>query len=91
GSRADWLGSLLLTGGLVSAVFALTRSNALGWTSGTVIALLVTGAVLVIAFLYWQTRAKHPLLDISMAKKPGFAGTAVVSVAHMATLMAAAT
>ncbi|WP_186777836.1 MFS transporter [Streptomyces salinarius] len=91
GRRADWFGSLLLTGGLVSAVFALTRSHALGWTSGTVISLLVTGVVLVIAFLYWQTRAKHPLLDISMAKKPGFTGTAVVSVAHMATLMASAT
>ncbi|MEV0095161.1 MFS transporter [Streptomyces sp. NPDC050738] len=89
--RADLLGSLLLTGGLVAGVFALTRSNALGWASGTVLSLLITGVVLVIAFLVWQTRAEHPLLDISMAKKPGFTGTAVVSVAHMATLMAAAT
>lgn len=89
--RADWLGSLLLTGGLVAAVFALTRSHALGWTSGTVIALIVGGGVLLTAFLFWQTRAKNPLFDISMAKKPGFTGTAVVSIAHMATLMASAT
>ncbi|MGW6204320.1 MFS transporter [Streptomyces sp. NPDC055089] len=91
GQRADWPGSLLLTGGLVAGVFALTRSQALGWTSGTVVSLIVTGVVLVAAFLFWQTRAEHPLFDISMAKKPGFTGTAVVSVAHMATLMAAAT
>jgi EmrB/QacA subfamily drug resistance transporter len=89
GRRADWLGSVLLTGGLVAGVFALTRSNALGWSSTTVIGLLVTAGVLVILFLFWQVRAKHPLLDIAMTKKPGFAGTAIISVAHMATLMAA--
>ncbi|WP_327351074.1 MFS transporter [Streptomyces sp. NBC_01304] len=89
--RADWSGSLLLTGGLVAGVFALTRSHALGWTSGTVLTLIVTAVVLLIAFLVRQTRARHPLFDLSMAKKPGFAGTAIVSVAHMATLMAAAT
>ncbi|MEV7616026.1 MFS transporter [Streptomyces sp. NPDC089799] len=89
--RADWLGSLLLTGGLVAAVFAMTRSHALGWTSGTVITLIVAGVLLLAAFLFWQTRASHPLFDISMAKKPGFTGTAIVSAAHMATLMASST
>ncbi|MEV7401934.1 MFS transporter [Streptomyces sp. NPDC091267] len=89
--RADWLGSLLLTGGLVAGVLALTRSHALGWTSPTVISLLVGAVVLVIGFLCWQTRVKHPLFDISMVRKPGFTGTAIASVAHMATLMAAAT
>ncbi|MFF8269495.1 MFS transporter [Streptomyces sp. NPDC016562] len=87
--RADLLGSVLLTGGLVAGVFALTRSNALGWTSGTVIGLLVAAVILLIAFLAWQVKAKHPLFDLGMAKKPGFSGTAIVSVAHMATLMAA--
>jgi len=89
--RADWPGSLLLTGGLVAGVFALTRSHALGWTSGTVISLFLIAVVSLTVFLVRQTRAQHPLFDISMAKKPGFTGTAVVSVAHMATLMAAAT
>ncbi|MER7921411.1 MULTISPECIES: MFS transporter [unclassified Streptomyces] len=92
GRRADGLGSLLLTGGLVAGVFAVTRSSALGWTSSSVIALLVTAAALLSGFLAWQVRgAKHPLLDIAMARKPGFAGTAIVSVGHMATLMAATT
>jgi EmrB/QacA subfamily drug resistance transporter len=87
--RADWVGAFLLTGGLVAGVFALTRGNSLGWDSGQVIALIATAVVAIVAFLIWQTRAKHPLFDIAMAKKPGFTGTAIVSVAHMATLMAA--
>ncbi|MFC1437419.1 MFS transporter [Streptacidiphilus sp. N1-10] len=53
GHRADWPGSLLLTSGLVAGVFALTRSHALGWTSGTVISLTVTAVVLLLAFLAW--------------------------------------
>jgi EmrB/QacA subfamily drug resistance transporter len=87
--RADWPGSLLLTGGLVAGVFALTQGNSLGWSSATVIALIVGAVLLLITFLAWQLRARHPLFDIAMARKPGFAGTAIISVAHMATLMAA--
>ncbi|MEU4244409.1 MFS transporter [Actinoplanes sp. NPDC026619] len=87
--RADWLGATLLTGGLVAGVFGLTRGNSLGWQSAQVVALIGGAVVLLIAFLAWQVRARHPLFDIAMAKKPGFTGTAIVSVAHMATLMAA--
>lgn len=89
--RADWPGSLLLTGGLVAVVFALTRSHALGWTSTTVLSLMAGGLALLVAFLVRQTRISYPLCDLAMARRPGFTGTAVVSVAHMATLMASAT
>jgi EmrB/QacA subfamily drug resistance transporter len=89
GRRADWLGSVLLTGGLVAGVLALTRGNVLGWSSVAVLGLIAAAVVLLIAFVAWQFKAPHPLFDVKMAKKPGFSGTAIVSVAHMATLMAA--
>lgn len=89
GGRTDWLGSLLLVGGLTSGVFALTRGNALGWTSATVLSLVAGSVVLLVAFGVRQTIASYPLLRLSMVRKPGFAGTAIVSVAHMGTLIAA--
>ncbi|HVK21791.1 MAG TPA: MFS transporter [Actinokineospora sp.] len=89
GRRVDWLGSALLTGGLVAGVFALTRGNSLGWTSLTTLTLAVAAVGLVVGFVLWERRAPHPLFDIGMVSKPGFTGTAIVSVAHMATMMAA--
>jgi EmrB/QacA subfamily drug resistance transporter len=87
--RTDWLGSLLLTGGLVAGVYCMTRGNALGWGSATIVTLAALAIALLVLFMVWQFRATHPLFDVSMMKKSGFAGTAIVSVAHMATLMAA--
>jgi EmrB/QacA subfamily drug resistance transporter len=87
--RADWPGSALLTGGLVAGVCCLTRGEALGWSSGPVLGLAGAAVAALVLFGWWQSRAAHPLLDLSMLRRPGFAGTAVVSVGHMATLMAA--
>lgn len=89
GRRIDWVGSLLLIGALTAGVFALTRGNVLGWTSAPV-SMLAGGALVgLIAFAAWEIRTPHPLLNLSMVRKPGFAGTAIVSVAYMGTLMAA--
>lgn len=87
--RTDWLGSVLLSGGLVAGVLGLTRGNSLGWTSATIALLAGTSVVLLTLFMLWQFRAAHPLFDVSMLRKPGFAGISVVALAHMATLMAA--
>ncbi|MFB7715838.1 MFS transporter [Nocardia sp. NPDC056100] len=87
--RTDWLGSVLLSGGLLSGVLGLTRGNALGWTSGTIIALGIASVLLLTLFMAWQFRSPHALFDVSMLRKPGFAGIAIIAVAHMATLMAA--
>jgi EmrB/QacA subfamily drug resistance transporter len=89
GRRADWPGSILLTAGLVAGTFCLIRGNSLGWSSDGFIGLAALAVALLVAFMAWQFRTAHPLFDVSMMRKAGFAGTAIVSVAHMATLMAA--
>ncbi|WP_328404708.1 hypothetical protein [Nocardia sp. NBC_00403] len=73
-------GSLLLTGGLVAGVYCLTRGNALGWGSTTTVTLAALAIALLVFFMVWQFRTTHPLFDVSMMKKSGFAGAAIVSI-----------
>jgi len=59
--NADW-GGMLLLGSSVSMIYAgLDQGNRLDWlASGTVVALLVGGAVLFLGFLINETLAKEP-------------------------------
>jgi EmrB/QacA subfamily drug resistance transporter len=58
----DVPGALLVTGGLMSLVYALVRGNDLGWGSGQTVGTLVLAAVLLFAFVVVQRRAEAPLL-----------------------------
>ncbi|MEV0104450.1 MFS transporter, partial [Nocardia sp. NPDC050789] len=79
GRQIDWIGSMLLIGALTAGVFALTRGDALGWSSVTVVALAGISIAGLVMFAWWEIRAPHPLLNLSMVRMPGFAGTAIVS------------
>ncbi|KAI0077783.1 MFS general substrate transporter [Panus rudis PR-1116 ss-1] len=54
--RLDWIGALLVTAGLVFIVFVLSDGSIAenGWATSYIIALLVLGVLLVVAFLAWQ-------------------------------------
>ncbi|KAA8888575.1 MFS transporter [Nocardia colli] len=65
--RTDWLGSLLLTGGLVAGVYCMTRGNALGWGSATSVTLAALAIALLVLFMVWQFRTAHPLFDAEEA------------------------
>ncbi|KAH6911804.1 efflux protein [Coprinopsis sp. MPI-PUGE-AT-0042] len=54
--RIDWLGTALVTAGLVLIVFVLGQGELAPqkWKTPYIIALLILGVILVAAFLYWQ-------------------------------------
>ncbi|TEB31658.1 MFS general substrate transporter [Coprinellus micaceus] len=54
--RIDWLGSFLVTAGLVLIVFVLSQGEIAPqrWRTNYIIALLVIGVFLIIVFCYWQ-------------------------------------
>ena len=58
----DIPGAVLVTGGLISLVFALVKGNEYGWASGRTIGTLALSAVLLAAFAVVQTRAAEPLV-----------------------------
>ena len=62
----DIPGAVLVTGGLVTLVYAITQANHFGWGSPTTIGLFVASAVILGGFLLWEARAKDPLMPFSI-------------------------
>jgi EmrB/QacA subfamily drug resistance transporter len=78
-SRLDLRGALLVSGGLLGIVLGLVRGNASGWTSSSVLASFIVGAVLLVAFIQWELRATAPMLSLRMFKNRGFAAINVTA------------
>ncbi|KAB2341607.1 MFS transporter [Actinomadura rudentiformis] len=65
-TRIDWLGGLLLGGGLASITYGIGKGAEWGWTSGTTFAFIGGGIVAVVAFVVVERVIAHPLFDLSM-------------------------
>jgi EmrB/QacA subfamily drug resistance transporter len=75
----DWAGLVTFSGGLFLLVFALVRGNAEGWTSGLIVGFLVGAAVLLVTFVVVESRREKPMLDLSLFRRPAFAGASMVA------------
>lgn len=78
--RFDYLGALTLTGGLFGILMAMSFGGLYGWNSTTTIAGFLVGAILMVLFVYVESRAKQPLLDLTFFKNRlmGFAYTSTL-------------
>jgi len=75
----DLAGLALASAGAFGVVFGLVRAQSLGWTSPTILATLILGAVLLACFVIWELRASEPMLPMSFFAKRSFAVTNVAS------------
>ncbi|MFE6820937.1 MFS transporter [Streptomyces sp. NPDC057690] len=69
GSPIDWVGGLLLGGGLTLAVYTIGEGSHWGWTSGKTLGGIAVGLLALLAFLAYETRVAHPLIPMSMIKR----------------------
>ncbi|MDH6550445.1 EmrB/QacA subfamily drug resistance transporter [Streptomyces sp. SAI-041] len=74
GARLDVPGVLLGCGGLVAIVYGFSEAQPRGWSDPLVVALIAGGAVLLAGFVWWQSRAPHPLLPLHIVKDRNRAG-----------------
>ncbi len=65
-SRVDVPGALLLSGGLVAMLVALSEGERWGWSSVPVLGLLVAAAVLLAAWVAVELRVPEPMVDMRM-------------------------
>jgi EmrB/QacA subfamily drug resistance transporter len=79
--KLDLPGLALASTGLFGIVFGLVRAQSLGWTSTTILATLIAGAVLLAGFVVWELRTAEPMLPMSFFAKRSFAVTNVASLA----------
>jgi len=85
----DVAGAITVTAALVAAVYAIVNGNEAGWTSGQTLGLLGAAVVLLGAFLVIETRAKHPLMPLSIFRHRTLATANVMGVLMAAGLFAA--
>jgi EmrB/QacA subfamily drug resistance transporter len=62
----DVPGAALVTGGLLTLVYAITQASDYGWGSGETIGLFAGATALLVAFLAWEARAAEPLMPFSI-------------------------
>jgi EmrB/QacA subfamily drug resistance transporter len=71
-ARFDGPGLALVTGGALGLVWGLVRGNAAGWSSAEVVTALAAGTALVAAFVFWELRAREPMLPMRFFRSPAF-------------------
>ena len=75
----DWIGFITFSGGLGLLVLGLIRAGTDGWGAGVVRWCLIGSAVLLVTFVVTQRVQRHPMLDLSLLRKPTFVGGLVAA------------
>jgi MFS family permease len=71
--RIDLLGVALVTGGVISLVWALVQATDVGWSSPQIVAALLAGCALLVAFVGWERRVREPMIPLRLFHSRAFA------------------
>lgn len=66
GERFDLLGALLGSAALLLLLLGLTSGIGAGWTSPPILGMFALAALALVAFVVWERRAAHPMLDLHL-------------------------
>ncbi|MFJ5136483.1 MFS transporter [Streptomyces sp. NPDC088707] len=72
--RADVLGVITFTVASGALTFGLIRAHSDGWTAPFTLGLFAVAAVALALFVVVETRHEHPVLDLSLFRRPSFTG-----------------
>ena len=74
----DWLGSLLVTSSLMSAIYAIVQATSHGWLSSPVLGFGGLAVVLMAAFLALEARIENPIMPLRILRLRGLVNASVV-------------
>ena len=78
GAGIDWGGSLLVTGGLMSLVYAIIQATAHGWTSIQVLGFGAIAIALLAAFFALESRIENPIMPLRILRLRGLMASSAV-------------
>ncbi|MFI5710840.1 MFS transporter [Kribbella sp. NPDC051620] len=70
--RLDLRGAALITLAVLGIVWGVVRGAVAGWTSPEVLGSFVAGALLLLGFLAWESRAPQPMLPLKYFRSRAF-------------------
>jgi EmrB/QacA subfamily drug resistance transporter len=73
-NNLDLPGAVLVTGGLMTLVYALVKAPTTGWTAHTTLTFFAISIVALIAFVVNESRVKYPLMPLSIFKTRNISG-----------------
>ncbi|MGO9753939.1 MAG: MFS transporter [Solirubrobacteraceae bacterium] len=76
--RIDWVGSLLVTASLMSAIYAIVQASGHGWASSSVLGFGGLSAALMAAFLAVEARIENPIMPLRVLRLRGLVSSSVV-------------
>jgi EmrB/QacA subfamily drug resistance transporter len=79
GRGLDYTGAALAAVGLAGVVYALTDGPGLGWTSPRILLAGVTGVAVLVAFVVWERRSRHPMLPLDIFASRQFTAANLVT------------
>lgn len=65
-NKIDWGGVVLLSGAMFALVWSIIKAPEWGWGDSTTLGFLAAFAVLTGAFIFWQNRARQPLVPLTL-------------------------
>jgi EmrB/QacA subfamily drug resistance transporter len=77
--QLDIPGLLLGTGTLFSITYALIEANQRGWSDPQIVSALAGGAILLVAFLHWESRSPKAMMPLSFFRIPAFSAGSLVA------------
>jgi EmrB/QacA subfamily drug resistance transporter len=75
--RLDLVGLVLSVVAVSSLIWAIIEGPHRGWTSPEVLASGVAAALMLTAFVVYESRVEHPLLDVTLFRNPRFSAASV--------------
>jgi EmrB/QacA subfamily drug resistance transporter len=76
--RVDWLGALLVTASLMTAIDGIVEASGHGWGSSRVLSSVALAVALMAAFLARESRVENPIMPLRVLRLRGLISSSVV-------------